>query len=253
MMFALVKVQPSGVRSIGGSWRSALALFVYAAGFSFAYQRLTTGTGALLLFGSVQATMLTIGIARGERLTAIQILGLLLAYAGLVGLVLPGVTAPPFVNAVLMISAGAAWGVYSLRGKGSGSATAETAGNFIRAVPMAALLFILTAQLNGLDLRQTLYGTAFGAVSLLGIAYAILSGAVTSGIGYAVWYEAIKTLPATIAAGLQLTVPVLAALAGVVLLNEPITHRLIVASLVILGGVALILVQQPRRTTVKQP
>ncbi len=214
-----------------GSWASAAALFTYAIAFSFAYTQLTAGTGALLLFGAVQATMISVGVARGERLAAAQGVGLALAYVGLVALVLPGLSAPPFGAALAMLAAGAAWGVYSLRAKGAGDPTAVTAGNFLRAVPMALLVSLVWTSHRRLDVP--------GAV------YAAASGAIASGVGYAIWYTALRDLRATTAATVQLSVPVLAALAGVVLLGEPLTPRLMLAGAAILGGVALV-VNVPR-------
>ena len=225
VLILLVTLRAGGPRP-SGSWPSALALFVYAAGFSFAYVKLTAGTGALLLFGAVQATMISVGVLRGERLTAVQGSGLLLAYAGLIGLVLPGLSAPPLPSAALMISAGAAWGVYSLRGRGADDPTAVTAGNFARAVPMALVL--------------SAAASAQRSVDVAGVIYAVTSGALASGVGYAIWYTALRGLRATNAATVQLSVPVLAALAGVVLLHEPLTMRLTLAGPAILGGVALV-------------
>jgi drug/metabolite transporter (DMT)-like permease len=216
-----------------GSWASAAALFLYAAAFSFAYVALSAGTGALLLFGAVQATMITAGLLRGERLRAVQLVGLLLAYGGLVGLTLPGVQAPPLVYALLMIAAGVAWGVYSLRGRGVVNPTAVTAGNFLRAVPLAVVLSMVLFQSIRLDAT--------------GVWYAIVSGAVTSGVGYVIWYTALRSLRATTAATVQLSVPVLAAVGGVLLLHEPITSRLIVTGCAILGGVALVVLTPARR------
>jgi drug/metabolite transporter (DMT)-like permease len=161
-----------------GSWPSALALFAYAAGFSYAYISLTAATGALLLFGAVQATMISWGLWHGERLAAMQATGLLIALGGLVGLVLPGLSAPPLAGALLMLGAGVAWGVYSLRAKGSGDPTQATAGNFLRAAPLAIVLSLLTATQARVDMA--------GAI------YAALSGAVASGLGYAVWYTALR-------------------------------------------------------------
>ena len=206
--------------------RSALALFLYAAAFSFAYRELTAGTGALLLFGAVQATMIGTGLFRGERPAAAEWLGLVIALAGLGWLVSPGLTAPPPFGAGLMALAGVAWGVYSLRGRQLGNNPLQTtAANFLWAVPLGVGLF-----LAGPD-------TPF--VSTAGIGWAMLSGALASGVGYAVWYGVLPRLTATRAATLQLTVPVLAALGGVLFLRETISTRLVLASLLVLGGVAL--------------
>lgn len=210
-----------------GNQGSALALFVYAAGFSLAYVELATGTGALLLFGAVQATMIGIGLYRGERLAPLQWLGLMLALAGLVALMLPGATAPPLAAAALMLVAGAAWGVYSLRGKGAADATAVTAGNFLR-----ALIWLLPLALFAWPAQWPQ-----GA----GLVYAVLSGALASGAGYAIWYLALRGLVSSTAATVQLSVPVLAALAGVVWLDEAFTLRLLLASAAILGGIALVI------------
>ena len=214
-----------------GSWLSAAALFVYAAAFSFAYTVLRAGTGALLLFGVVQLTMVGYGVWRGERFSGVQTLGLALALGGLLYLVSPGLSAPPFGPAALMALAGAAWGVYSLRGRGQGDPALVSAGNFVRTLPLAALLVLLAALFPGTALR------ADG----LGIFYALLSGALTSGLGYLVWYAALPSLKATSAATVQLSVPLLAALGGVLLLGEPVTLRLVLASALILGGIALVL------------
>lgn len=235
VLLALVRLRATG-RVPSGSWPSALALFAYAAGFSFAYVRLSAGTGALLLFGAVQATMITIGLLRGERLRAVQAAGLVLAYAGLVALVLPGLSAPPPLSAGLMLMAGAAWGVYSLRGRGAGDPTAVTAGNFLRAVPMALALSVVAIGAHAFD--------AMGAL------YAVASGALASGVGYAVWYTALRTLRATTAATVQLSVPIIAALGGVVLLHEPLTLRLGLSAIAILGGVALVVLTRARQAGV---
>ena len=210
-----------------GSWLSASALFVYAAGFSFAYISLPAATGALLLFGAVQATMIGYGIWAGERLHGLQLAGLVFALGGLVGLLLPGLTAPPLAGSVLMLGAGVAWGIYSLRGKGAGNPTRVTAGNFLRAVPLAAVL--------GLVLNDGV--TLDGA----GVGYAVASGALASGIGYAIWYAVLPALKATTAATVQLSVPVIAALGGVLFLGEAVTLRLVLASVAILGGIALVI------------
>ena len=216
--------------ALGGSWTSALALVVYAGAFSFAYLSLAAGTGALVLFGAVQITMIGAGVAAGERLRGRQLVGMALALGGLVVLVAPGVEAPPLGAAALMASSGVAWGVYSLRGRGAESPVAASAGNFVRAAPLAL----------GLAAAVAVAGRA-PRLDGLGIVYAAVSGAVTSGLGYAVWYAVLPSLRASSAATVQLSVPVLAALGGVAVLAEPITARLAVASAVTLGGIALVL------------
>ena len=225
-----------GVR-VGGSWASGLALLAYAAAFSFAYITLPAGSGALLLFGAVQVTMIVSGLVGGERPGMMQAAGLALAAAGLVALVLPGVSAPPLLGSALMITAGIAWGVYSLRGRKSREpALAATAGNFLRAVPMA--LAVLAAAL--------LVDAGGVRVDGAGVGYALLSGAVASGMGYALWYATLPLLTATRAASVQLSVPVITALAGVPLLGEPLSLRLVLASVAVLGGIALV-ITGPRR------
>ncbi|RJG08063.1 DMT family transporter [Noviherbaspirillum cavernae] len=228
---ALVLVPVARWRNGAGApapdWPSAIALFAYAACFSFAYVSLSAGTGALLLFGAVQAAMIGYGLWRGESLAWRRIAGLACAFAGIVGLVLPGITAPPLQGAALMLAAGVAWGIFSIRGKGAGDPTAVMAGSFLRAAPLAAVLSIVTLHSATLD--------------AMGVAYAIASGALTSGVGYVIWYTALRGLSVTSAAIVQLTVPMIAAAAGVILLNEPLTARLLIASAIILGGVALAL------------
>ena len=226
MLWLIVRMR-GGTYSTAGSWRSALALFVYAAGFSYAYVNLPAATGALLLFAAVQATMIGYGLWSGERLGARQSAGLLCAFSGLAVLLLPGLSAPPLPGSVLMLCAGVAWGIYSLRGKGVGDPTRVTSGNFLRAVPMAAVLSVVSLHSNSLDSS--------------GFWYAITSGALASGVGYAVWYTALRGLKATSAATVQLGVPILAALGGVVFLGEAITFRLFIASSTILGGIALVI------------
>ncbi len=214
-----------------GNWLSALALFAYAAEFSFAYISLPAGTGALLLFGSVQATMIGYGLWSGERFRLRQVAGLALAFGGLVGLLLPGLTAPPLQGSALMLAAGVAWGVYSLRGRGAGDPTQITAGNFLRAVPFAVALRLAVPS-----------SISFGA----GAWYAIASGALASGVGYAVWYTALKELKATHGATVQLSVPVIAATGGILFLGEHATLRLALASVAILGGIALVILGRNR-------
>jgi drug/metabolite transporter (DMT)-like permease len=232
VMLWLVARTSRGTLSGKGSWLSAFALFAYAAGFSFAYVSLPAATGALLLFGAVQATMIGRGIWVGERLRRLQLAGLMLALAGLVGLLLPGLTAPPLVGSILMLGAGVAWGIYSLRGKGVGDPIGVTGGNFLRAVPVAAVLSVLTYQGVSLDSA--------------GILYAVSSGALASGIGYAIWYTALPALKATSAATVQLSVPVIAALGGIIFLGETLTLRLVLASVAILGGIALVILEKQR-------
>lgn len=225
VLWLIVRMRSSAHRA-SGSWISGFALFSYAAAFSFAYISLSAGTGALLLFGSVQATMIGYGFWSGERLRGGQAVGALLALGGLVGLVLPGLSAPPLLSSGLMIGAGMAWGVYSLRGRVSAEPTATTAENFIRAVPFALALSAATMPWSVLDTS--------------GFGYAVASGALTSGIGYVIWYTALKGLRATDAAMVQLSVPAIAAAGGIVLLGEVLTMRLVLASVAILGGIGLV-------------
>lgn len=233
VLWLLLGLRGGGVAH-SGNWPSATALFVYAIGFSFAYVSLGVGVGALLLFGAVQATMILAGFRGGERPGFAQGAGLALSLAGLVYLMLPGLAAPPLVGAGLMVAAGVAWGVYSLRGRGAGDPARATAGNFILATPLALLANL--PFISRLHLEP------------LGCAYALASGALASGLGYVIWYAALKGLTATRAAIVQLSVPVIAAFGGVLLLDEPVTTRLVIASCVILGGVALAVIgKQVRR------
>ncbi len=231
----LVVRMRGGAYAGNGNWLSAFALFAYAAGFSFAYINLPAATGALLLFGAVQATMIGYGIWVGERLSRLQMTGLLLAFGGLIGLLLPGLSAPPLFASTLMLCAGVSWGVYSLRGRGAGDPLKVTAGNFVRAVPFAGALSVLT--LNNASPYNT------------GLWYAVSSGALASGVGYAIWYSALPALKSTNVATVQLSVPVIAASGGVAFLNEPITLRLVFASIAILGGIAVVILTGRRTTT----
>ncbi len=212
----------------GGSWSGALSLLGYAALFSLAYLELSTGTGALILFASVQITMIGWGMRAGERLGSLQVLGVVLALGGLIWLLLPGLSQPDPLAAALMIGSGLCWGVYSLLGRGTGAPSVVTAGNFLRASLLAVPLFGLWLWL-GED----------GPVSGYGIALAIVSGAVTSGLGYAVWYAALKGLSASRAGVVQLAVPPLAALGGIALLGEDLSLRFVLASAITLLGIAL--------------
>ena len=229
VMLWLIARLRSGATSGRGNWWSAFTLFVYGACFSFAYIGLAAATGALLLFGAVQVTMIGHGLWSGERLRRLQLVGLLLAFGGLVGLLLPGIAAPPFYASLLMLTAGVAWGVYSLRGQGGGDPTRVTAGNFLRAVPFAVTMSLLLLDNTALDRA--------------GIGYAVMSGALASGIGYIIWYTALPRLKASTAASVQLSVPVIAALGGIVFLGEAMTLRLVLAAVTILGGIALVILE----------
>jgi drug/metabolite transporter (DMT)-like permease len=214
-------------RAGGGSWQAAAYLFAYAICFSLAYRSIGAGTGALLLFGAVQVTMLVAGLRAGERPPARTWFGFLLAVGGLVGLVAPGLSQPDPLGALLMAAAGVGWGFYSLRGRGSTSPLRANADNFARCVPFAVVASLLAL----LD--------APPHVSATGALLAVASGALASGIGYAIWYAALPALRASQAAIVQLTVPPLAALGGVLLLGETASLRLVLAAAAILGGVAL--------------
>lgn len=222
---ALIVLAQKGKPMEKGDWTSGFLLFAYAIAFSFAYIGLTAGTGALLLFGSVQATMLIVSLTDGHRPKPAEWLGLALALGGLIYLVSPGLSAPPLVRALLMIAAGVAWGFYSLKGRGVSQPIKATAGNFLLAAPMAVVPIALYA--NQLHLTQP------------GVLWAVLSGAVTSGLGYVIWYAALPHIGGVRAAIVQLTVPIIAAVGGILLLGELLTPRLLIAGLVTLGGVAL--------------
>lgn len=215
----------NGQATLRGSWGSATFLFLYATTFSYAYLSLTTGTGALILFGSVQMTMIVIALQSGERPQVLEWMGLFLALGGLVYLVFPGLTAPSPIGSALMIAAGISWGFYTVRGRGSQNPLGDTAGNFIRAVPMVLLVLLIS-------IRNV-------SISASGAMYAVVSGALASGVGYVIWYAALRGLTTTRAATVQLSVPVIAAWSGVVLLAEDVSARLIVAGMLILGGIAL--------------
>jgi drug/metabolite transporter (DMT)-like permease len=229
MLLIVVKIR-GGTHTGRGNWLSAFDLCFYAAGFSLAYVKLPTATGALLLFGAVQATMISYAIWAGERLQKLQLFGLLLAGLGLWILLLPGLSAPPLPSGILMLLAGVAWAVYSLRGRGAGDPIKVTAGNFLCAVPIAAALSLFMLPNASLD--------------TMGFLCALASGALASGLGYAIWYTALPALSATSAATVQLSVLVIAALGGVALLSEPITLRLALACAAILGGITLVIMLQ---------
>lgn len=224
-----------GKRRIGGTWLSAVALFGYAVCFSFAYVTLSAGTGALLLFGAVQIAMISWGLMRGERFTALEWLGVLSAFFGLVWFVAPGVEAPPLWGAILMVVSGVFWAVYSLRGRGVTDPTGDTAGNFVRSIPLVGVLYLFS------------HDSAVSA-TWEGWALAISSGALASGLGYALWYLVLPRLTAGTAATVQLSVPIIAAVGGVLFLGEAFSSRLAVASMVVLGGIFLF-IQSGRRAS----
>jgi drug/metabolite transporter (DMT)-like permease len=244
MLWLLVRWQSAASRASGsarvgtaraGNWLSACALFAYAACFSFAYVSMSAATGALLLFGSVQASMMGYAVVQGERLSKLQMLGFTLALAGLVVLMLPGLVAPSLLSALMMVSAGLAWSVYTVQGKrahslGTSNPSQVTAGNFMRTIPLALLLNVLMWRSLSWDAT--------------GLLLAAISGALASGLGYVLWYQALPALKATQAATAQLSVPVIAALGGVVLLGESLTLTMLLASGAILGGIALLILEK---------
>lgn len=218
------------------SWLSAGYLALYAVPFAFAYRYLNAGTGALIAFGAVQVTMILGSYRAGKPLSGLQWGGLAVAFGGLVYLVAPGVQAPSPIGAALMLVAGAAWGVYSLRGRAAGSAAmALTAGNFIRATPFALAVSAATI------------GSA--SVSSRGIALAIASGAIASGLGYVVWYQVLPALAPATASVVQLAVPPIAAFGGILMMEEVLTLRLAIATITVLGGIAITLRAGARRTS----
>ena len=227
MLLAVLAFTQSGSSAFKGSWTSGLVMFLYSIPFSFAYTSLTAGTGALILFGAVQLTMMVAALRIGERPHWSQWIGLVLASSGLVYLVLPGLQAPPLTGSALMAIAGIAWGVYSLRGRGAANPLQLTTNNFVRALPLSMVVSL--AAWNRMN------------VSSGGLVIALACGAITSGLGYVLWYIALRHLTATRAAVLQLMVPVLAGVGGVVFLGETVSARLVVSGATVLGGIALTL------------
>lgn len=232
-LYLLLAARSRKLPRIGGNWRGAAALFAYAILFSIAYVMLGAAVGALILFASVQIGIIGWAIRMGDRPGWLEWIGIATAFAALVYLVSPGLVAPPPLGAALMAMAGLAWAVYTLIGRGSAAPLADTTGNFVRAVPVALLMVVI--------------GSFAGAPSLLAVAYAVASGIIASGLGYAIWYAALPHLTRTRAAIVQLTVPAIAAAGGVLLIAEPLTPRLVLASISILGGVALALVASEHR------
>lgn len=229
----ILRLRRNRAAPAAADWLAASALFAYVALFSFAYISLPAGSGALILFGAVQLTMFCAGLRAGERFRRSAWCGLALAIAGLVFLVSPGLAAPPPGAAAMMAAAGIAWGVYSLRGRGVADPLASTAANFLRATPLALLLSLALA--------------THARADAAGVALAVASGAVTSGIGYVIWYAALNGLSAMRAATVQLSVPPIAAFGGVLFLSESVSIRLVLASIAILGGVAMVLASKSRR------
>ncbi|NQV48880.1 MAG: DMT family transporter [Candidatus Marinimicrobia bacterium] len=208
------------------SWNASLMLFIYAICFSFAYVSLDTGTGALILFGAVQITMILVSLLSGNRLHLSEWMGMALAFAGFVYLVLPGVSTPPLVGFLLMTSAGIAWGIYTLKGRDSENPLLDTAYNFFRTLPLILVLMIVALSRS--------------QISMEGIVLAMLSGGLASGVGYTIWYAALRGLTSTQAAVVQLSVPVIAALGGILFVSERISLRLSISSIMILGGILIV-------------
>jgi drug/metabolite transporter (DMT)-like permease len=231
MLVAIVAVRRSSVRG-EGSWPSMLALAGYAVAFSYAYLEIGAAAGALILFGSVQLTMIVGGLLRGERPSLQQAAGWLVAATGLVVINAPGLDPPPPRGAALMACAGVAWGIYSLRGAGVTRPLIATAANFARSVPIAVLLAAIAFATHA-------HATAAG------IALAAASGALASGIGYSLWYAAVPALGGTRAALVQLSVPVITALAAVTILGEPLRTNVVIGGAAIVGGLAVALARRP--------
>lgn len=226
-LFLLIKLRQPG-KALGGSWKGGLFLFLYAYLFCLAYLQIGAGTGALILFGAVQITMFIFGWLMGESPRLRVILGMLVAFTGLLILLLPDEEAPPLISALTMVASGVAWGAYSLIGKGSQDPLADTTGNFIRSLPLMLGAWILLSS----DTH----------ISTAGFFYALGSGVLASGAGYSIWYSVVKRISAQQAATLQLSVPVLASLGGVLLLSEPLTSTMLLSSLIVIGGIAVALI-----------
>jgi drug/metabolite transporter (DMT)-like permease len=233
--FVLVLILKLGraknVEGARGSWKSAGMLFTYGAAFSFAYLSLDTGTGALILFGAVQFTMILIGIKLGHSLNRIEWLGVAIASVGFIYLMAPGLTTPSFLGFILMCVSGIAWGLYTLAGKNSLNPLSDTAYNFLRTSPLVFALAVIFFQYIDISVR--------------GFILAIASGAIASGLGYTIWYMALRDLSATRAAVLQLLVPVIASAGGVVFSSEHISAQLVISSILVLGGVLLVIMAKP--------
>lgn len=226
LLILSIKGNKQGVSS-KGSWTSSFTLFLYAITFSYAYLSLDTGTGALILFGSVQITMILLSIISGTRLHIIEWSGFFIAFTGLVYLVIPSITKPSVSGFILMTVSGMSWAIYSLRGRGSKNPLMDTTYNFLRTIPFITLLAIFTMpNIN---------------YSSQGIILALLSGAITSGVGYTIWYIALRSLSSIQAAVLQLSVSIIAAIGGVIFLSETITSRLVISAVIVLGGILMVI------------
>lgn len=232
MLVLLLSRRAGGSRALAGDWPSALALVVYAAAFSVAYRSIPSGTGALILFGTVQVTMIGSGLVLGERPPWREWLGVLVSVSGLLVFLLPGLQRPPLAGSLLMLAAGIGWAAYSLRGRGNRDPLAATAGNFVRALPLALLPWLL---IGGLALNPR------------GVLCAVASGALASGLGYALWYTVLPALTALRASLVQLATPMLVTVFGVLFLGEPLTLRLLSGSALILGGLATATLYRARR------
>lgn len=229
-----LKTNSRGVRS-RGSWRAALMLFVYALAFSYAYLSLNTAAGALVLFGSVQIVMILVSLLKGGKLHWFEVIGVVIAFSGLVYLVFPGVSAPSLGGFLLMTLAGIAWALYTIAGKGSADPLSDTAYNFIRTLPLLILL-------GGVAIMQC-------DITLGGICLALLSGGVTSGIGYSIWYSVVKKISVVQAAVVQLFVPIIAAVGGVIFVNESLSYRIILSSIFTLSGILVVMISRQQQVT----
>lgn len=226
LLLIVATTRNSAADATKGSWGASFMLFLYAATFSYAYISLDTGTGALIMFGSVQITMILLSLISGARLHLTEWAGVAMAFTGFVYLILPGVTTPSTTGFALMTVSGIAWGIYTLKGRGSKNPLLDTAYNFLRTTPLVIILAIIA--MNTLN-----YSTG-------GIVLALLSGGITSGIGYTIWYIALRGLTSTQAAVLQLSVPLIAALGGVIFVSEAITFRLMISATLVLGGILMV-------------
>ncbi|GAB2687318.1 DMT family transporter [Aliiglaciecola aliphaticivorans] len=234
MLILVVKGNSKQVKK-SGTWPASLALFIYAAGLSYAYIELDTGVGALILFACVQITMLIISWYYGARLTLVESLGVLVAFAGFIYLVSPGVDSPSIMGVMLMAGAGIAWGYYSIIGSRSSTPLTDTTSNFIR----ASLICLILVPLLLIEASQ---------FETMGVVYALASGMITSGVGYAIWYKVLPHIRSSVAAVLQLSVPAIAAVGGLLLLDELLTAKMLIASGAILGGIGLVIYGKQQQT-----